>query len=83
MECVTIDSYICYCDVNSSVSSGEQMQDTLGKIYSESEEMLDVSLSESELLDFTNTPYERFVTEDDACSKLLATMKTTRTLNWN
>ena len=63
------DSYICYCDVNSSVSSGEQMQDTLGKIYSESEEMLDVSLSESELLDFTNTPYERFVTEDDACSQ--------------
>lgn len=37
------DSYICYCDVNSFVSSGEQMQDTLGKIYSESEEMLDVS----------------------------------------
>lgn len=63
------DSYICYCDVNSSVSSGEQMQDTLGKIYSESEVMLDVSLSESELLDFTNTPYERFVTEDDACSQ--------------
>ena len=31
--------------------------------------MLDVGLSESELLDFTNTPYERFVTEDDACSQ--------------
>ena len=29
--------------------------------------MLDISLSESKLLDLTNTPYERFVTEDNAC----------------
>ena len=62
------DSIFC-CDVNSSEFSGEQMQDTSETIYSELEE-LDVSLSESELLDFTNAPYERFVTEDDdACSQ--------------
>ena len=61
------DSIFC-CDVNSSEFSGEQMQDTSETMYSELEEMLDVSLSESKLLDFTNTPYERFVTEDDdAC----------------
>lgn len=63
------DSIFC-CDVNSSEFSGEQMQDTSETINSELEEMLDLSLSESELLDFTNTPYERFVTEDDdACSQ--------------
>ncbi|PFX13602.1 hypothetical protein AWC38_SpisGene22296 [Stylophora pistillata] len=58
------------CDVNSSEFSGEQMQDTSETVYSDLEELLDVSLGESELLDFTNTPYERFVTEDDdACSQ--------------
>lgn len=63
------DDSTFYCDVNSSEFSGEQMQDTSERIYSESEEMLDASLSERELLDFTNTPYERFLAEDDACSQ--------------
>lgn len=62
------DDSIFYCDVNSSESSGEQMQDRLETIYSEVEEMLDVSLSECEMLDLENV-YERFVTEDDACSQ--------------
>lgn len=30
--------------------------------------MFDVSLGESELLDFINISYERFVIEDDVCS---------------
>ena len=56
-------------DASSSEFSGEQMQDTSETIYSELEKMLDVGLSESELLDFKNTAYERFVTEDDSCSQ--------------
>ena len=63
------DNSIFYCDVNSSESSGEQMHDTLETTDSQLEEILDVSLSGSELLDFTNTSYERFVTEGYACSQ--------------
>ena len=78
------DDFIFCCDVNSSEFSGEQMQDTSETINSELEEMLDLSLSESELLDFTNTPYELLSRKMMMLArKLLATTKTTRSLNWN